>query len=56
MMNTAERPIDRREPFALQNLEDPIIPATPDTTGVAAVIVGIIFLAMVPGVVDTNIG
>lgn len=40
--------------FRLQDLDDPIIPATPDTSGVQAIAVGIVLLVFLPVAVDTN--
>lgn len=38
--------------FALPDLDEPISPCTPDMGGVQVIAVGIVFLALVPGVVD----
>jgi hypothetical protein len=42
------------ETFELPDLDDPIVPCTPDCDGVISISVAIIFLAMVPGVVDLD--
>ena len=40
--------------FELPDLDDPIVPSTPDCEGVIGIGVVIVFLAMVPGVVDLD--
>ena len=44
----------QRQNFKLMDLDDPIAPSTPETHGVQLVAAGIVFLAMVPGVVDMD--
>jgi len=41
-----------KQSFKLANLDEPIAPCTPDLGGVQVIAVGIVFLALVPGVVD----
>ena len=40
--------------FELRDLDDPIVPCTPDCDGVIGIPVAIVFLALVPGVIDLD--
>lgn len=42
------------EGFELPNLDEPIIPATPATNGVQAIVVGVVLLVFLPVVVNTQ--
>ena len=42
------------EPFALEDLDESIVPASPVTSVAGGVLFVVVVLAMVPGVVDTS--
>jgi hypothetical protein len=49
-----EKVVPNREPFHLDDLDEPIVPASPVTSVAGGVLFVVVVLAMVPGAVDTS--